>query len=255
MEHDLNSLASTLQPGTGWPERLREEFDKEYMQKLGRFLAAEERARKVIFPPSHLCFNALNSTPFSQVAVVILGQDPYHGRGQAHGLSFSVRPGVRVPPSLRNIFREIRDELGIEPPDHGCLQPWAEQGVLLLNSVLTVEEGRAGAHQGRGWERFTSRIIGALNDEREGLVFMLWGNYAQKRGEVIDRQRHCVLESAHPSPLSARRGFIGNGHFNKANQWLAKHGLQQIDWALPKQDRLLVDYSPEKIGIAEASGY
>lgn len=248
MDHDIDALARTLKPGTGWPERVGPEFGKDYMVRLGEFLSAQERAGKHIYPPSHFCFNALNSTPFSRVAVVILGQDPYHGPGQAHGLSFSVRPGVKVPPSLRNIFKEIRDEMDIEPPDHGCLQPWADQGVLLLNSVLTVEEGKAGSHQGKGWERFTDRVIGALNEERENLVFMLWGSYAQKKGDFIDRQRHCVLESAHPSPLSARRGFVGNGHFLRANQWLADKGLQRIDWALPDQDRLRVEYGPDEIG-------
>lgn len=248
MEHAIAALGKTLKADTGWRQRLSQEFEADYMVRLGGFLAAEERAGKNIFPPSHFCFNALNSTPFDQVAVVVLGQDPYHGRGQAHGLCFSVRPGVPVPPSLRNIFKEIRSETGTEAPDHGCLQPWANQGVLLLNSVLTVEEGRAGAHQGKGWETFTDRIIGVLNEEREGLVFMLWGSYAQKKGRFIDRQCHCVLESAHPSPLSAHRGFLGNGHFLRANQWLEKKGLPQIDWALPDQATLLAEYSASETG-------
>lgn len=248
MEHDITALAKTLKAGTGWRERLIPEFEADYMMRLGEFLAAEERAGKNIFPPSQFCFNALNSTPFDRVAVVILGQDPYHGRGQAHGLCFSVRPGVSVPPSLRNIFKEIHSEMNIEPPDHGCLQPWADSGVLLLNSVLTVEEGRAGSHQGKGWEVFTDRVVAALNEEREGLVFMLWGSYAQKKGGFIDRQRHCVLESTHPSPFSAHRGFLGNGHFLKANQWLGDKGLPQIDWALPDQATLMAEYSAAKTG-------
>ena len=248
MEHDIAALGKTLKPGTGWRERLEPEFEKDYMVHLGQFLAAEEKAGKNIFPPSHFCFNALNSTPFDRVAVVILGQDPYHGAGQAHGLCFSVRPGVKVPPSLRNMYKEIQAELGVAPPDHGCLQPWANRGVLLLNSVLTVEEGKAGSHQGKGWELFTDRIIGALNEEREGLVFMLWGSYAQKKGGFIDRQRHCVLESSHPSPLSARRGFLGNDHFRKANQWLAKKGLLPVDWQLPDQATLLAEYSTSETG-------
>lgn len=248
MEHDIVTLSKNLKSGTGWRERLEPEFEADYMVRLGQFLAAEERAGKNIFPPSHFCFNALNSTPFDRVGVVILGQDPYHGAGQAHGLCFSVRPGVKVPPSLRNMYKELKAELGIEPPDHGCLQPWAKRGVLLLNSVLTVEEGKAGAHQGKGWELFTDKVIGALNDEREDLVFMLWGSYAQKKGSFIDRQRHCVLESAHPSPLSARRGFFGNGHFLKANQWLTEKGLLPIEWALPDQDTLLAEYSASETG-------
>lgn len=250
MEHDIAVLQKTLKADSGWLERLETEFRADYMARLSTFLAAEEQAGKAIFPPSYLCFNALNSTPFGRVAVVILGQDPYHGAGQAHGLCFSVRPTVKVPPSLRNIFKELKDETGIEPPNHGCLQPWADQGVLLLNSVLTVEEARPASHQGKGWERFTDRIIGALNEEREGLVFMLWGSYAQKKGGFINRERHCVLESSHPSPLSARRGFFGNGHFVKANRWLADKGLPQIDWSLPEKLTLMQHYSEEKIGVS-----
>ena len=167
------------------------------------------------------------------VKVVILGQDPYHGEGQAHGLCFSVRPGVAVPPSLQNIYREIGEDLGVRPPANGNLQAWADQGVLLLNAVLTVERGHASAHQGKGWERFTDRVAQALNAEREHLVFLLWGSYAMKKGSVIDRDRHLVLTAPHPSPLSAHRGFFGCRHFSKANAWLEQHGMQPIRWAWP----------------------
>ena len=176
--------------------------------------------------------------------VVILGQDPYHGAGQAHGLCFSVRPGVRVPPSLDNIFKEIQRDLGIPRPDHGCLTPWADRGVLLLNSVLTVEDGHAGAHQGKGWEGFTDAAIDALNREREGLVFLLWGSYAQRKGQLIDTSRHCVLNSVHPSPLSAHRGFLGCGHFSAANRYLESRGHAPIDWSLPPRSALQGGFTP-----------
>ena len=203
------------------------------MQQLRSFLQQEKAAGKTIFPPGPQVFNALNSTALDQVRVVIIGQDPYHGPGQAHGLSFSVPPGVRTPPSLQNIFKEIHRDLGFPIPPHGCLQSWAEQGVLLLNAVLTVEQAQAGSHAKRGWERFTSKVIEIINARREHCVFLLWGSYAQRKGEQIDRQRHCVLTSVHPSPLSAHRGFIGNGHFSAANQYLVEHGLTPIDWSLP----------------------
>jgi uracil-DNA glycosylase len=180
-----------------------------------------------------LIFNALNSTPLDQVRVVILGQDPYHNPGQAHGLCFSVLPGVAPPPSLLNIYKELERDLGLLPPAHGCLQSWAEQGVLLLNAVLTVERFKAASHQGKGWERFTDRIVSVLNERKDGLVFLLWGAYAQKKGQIISRKRHLVLESAHPSPLSAYRGFLGNGHFSKTNIWLGEHGQAPINWQLP----------------------
>jgi uracil-DNA glycosylase len=214
-----------------WKVRLADEFNQPYMAELRRFLLERKRAGAVIYPPGDLIFNALDSTPFERVKVVILGQDPYHGPGQAHGLCFSVREGVEQPPSLRNIYREIADDLGCPPPASGNLQPWAEQGVLLLNAVLTVERGRAGAHQGKGWERFTDRVVMELNDHRAGLVFMLWGSYAMKKGVVIDRGRHLVLTAPHPSPLSAHRGFFGCRHFSKANAWLEKRGEQPIRWA------------------------
>ena len=216
-----------------WKSRLAEVLLSPGMDALRQFLLAERGRGVRIYPPPGQIFAALDTTPFEAVKVVILGQDPYHGPGQAHGLCFSVLPGVPVPPSLANIFAEIRRDLGIEPPDHGCLLPWAQRGVLLLNAVLTVEAGRAGSHQGKGWEGFTDAIIGALSREREGLVFLLWGSYAQKKGELIDRQRHCVLKAPHPSPLSAHRGFLGCGHFGKVNRWLQGRGLAPIDWRLP----------------------
>lgn len=216
-----------------WLRLLQPEFDAPYMQQLRAFLAAEKSAGKVIYPPGALWFNALNHTPFSKVKVVILGQDPYHGANQAHGLCFSVMEGVAPPPSLLNIFAEIKRDLGIEQPAHGSLTAWADQGVLLLNAVLTVEQGKAGAHQGKGWETFTDRIVALLNEKREHLVFLLWGSYAQKKGALIDRGKHLVLTSPHPSPLSAYRGFIGNAHFSQANAYLQKHGLGEINWQLP----------------------
>ena len=217
-----------------WLDRLETEFSQDYMHTLRAFLKQEKARGKQIYPPGELIFNALNSTPFDKVKVVILGQDPYHGPGQAHGLCFSVLPGVAIPPSLVNIYKEIEADLGIPPAGHGCLQSWADQGVLLLNAVLTVEQFRAASHQGKGWERFTDRVVAELNDNREHLVFMLWGSYAQKKGQIIDRYRHLVLQSTHPSPLSAHRGFLGCRHFSKANDYLIKTGQGPIDWQLPE---------------------
>ncbi|HXD37513.1 MAG TPA: uracil-DNA glycosylase [Rhodanobacter sp.] len=216
-----------------WKARLEDYLRCPEMQALAAFLRAEKADGKHIYPPGPAIFSALDHTPFDAVRVVVLGQDPYHGPGQAHGLCFSVPVGVRVPPSLDNIFKEIQRDLNIARPDHGCLTPWADRGVLLLNSVLTVEEGRAGAHQGKGWEGFTDAAIAALNREREGLVFLLWGAYAQRKGSLIDRNRHCVLTSVHPSPLSAHRGFLGCGHFSAANRYLESRGQAPIDWSLP----------------------
>ncbi|WP_336367127.1 uracil-DNA glycosylase [Marinobacter sp. C2H3] len=235
-------LAGQLKSGRGWDSHLAGEFQQPYLQQLAAFLASEEQSGKVLYPPSTHCFNALNSTPLDQVNVVILGQDPYHGPGQAHGLCFSVRPNVPPPPSLVNIFKEIETDLGIAPPDHGCLQPWAEQGVLLLNSVLTVEQGNAGAHQGKGWETFTDAVIDVINREREGVVFLLWGSYAKKKGQRIDRNCHFVLDGPHPSPLSAYRGFFGCRHFSRANQWLEQQGRAPVNWALPSKAELLERY-------------
>jgi len=217
-----------LEPG--WKSRLEDEFQLPYMHQLRAFLLQRKQQGAVIYPPGRLIFNALNSTPFEQVKVVILGQDPYHGPGQAHGLCFSVPDGVAIPPSLANIYAEIERDTGQRPPDNGNLQHWARQGVLLLNAVLTVERGRAGAHQGRGWERFTDRVVKELNDGKEGLVFMLWGSYALKKGANIDRSRHLVLTAPHPSPLSAHRGFFGCRHFSKANHYLEEHGKEPVAW-------------------------
>ena len=213
-----------------WKSRLESDFAEAYMASLRQFLLERKGSGAVIYPPGDLIFNAMNSTPFDAVKVVILGQDPYHGPGQAHGLCFSVRDGVAVPPSLINIYRELEEDLGSGRPANGNLQNWAQQGVLLLNAVLTVERGRAGSHQGKGWERFTDRIVSELNESRDGLVFMLWGSYAMKKGDVIDRGRHFVLTAPHPSPLSAHRGFFGCRHFSKANAWLEKHGKTPINW-------------------------
>ena len=215
-----------------WQTRLADEFDKDYMRSLQQFLDGERKQGKVIYPAEAECFTALNKTPFEQVKVVILGQDPYHGEGQAHGLSFSVKPNVKVPPSLVNIYKELEMDLGISPAQHGFLAQWAEQGVLLLNSVLTVEASKAGSHQNKGWEVFTDKIIELINNEHQGVVFMLWGSYAQKKGQHIDRTKHCVLESVHPSPLSAYRGFFGCQHFSKANGYLESLGKPSIEWKL-----------------------
>jgi uracil-DNA glycosylase len=217
-----------------WKARIGDALLTPTMQSLAAFLRSEKQAGKRIYPPGPEIFAAFDRTPFDAVRVVILGQDPYHGPGQAHGLCFSVRQGVRVPPSLDNIFKEIERDLTIPRPGHGCLTSWADQGVLLLNSVLTVEDGHANAHQGKGWEDFTDRAIDALNREREGIVFLLWGSYAQRKGQLIDTTRHAVLKSVHPSPLSAHRGFIGCGHFSAANRYLEEHATAPIDWSLPR---------------------
>ena len=219
-----------------WKARVGDWFAREDMRALSAFLRQRKAAGARIYPPGPQIFAAFDATPFDAVKVVVLGQDPYHGPGQAHGLCFSVSPGVPVPPSLQNMYKELQRDLGIAPPGHGWLMPWARQGVLLLNAVLTVEEGRAGAHQGKGWEGFTDHVVDVLNREREGLVFMLWGSYAQAKGKVIDPRRHRVLRTTHPSPLSAHRGFLGCGHFSAANDYLARRGVAPIDWALPPLD-------------------
>ena len=216
-----------------WKDRVGDYLLRPDMRALAEFLRSEKAKGKRIFPPGPQIFAALDATPFDAVKVVVLGQDPYHGPGQAHGLCFSVAPGVDVPPSLVNIFKEIERDLGIVRPNHGYLMPWAQQGVLLLNAVLTVESGRAGSHQGKGWEGFTDHIVEKLDREGEGLVFLLWGSYAQAKGKIIDTRRHRVLKAPHPSPLSAHRGFLGCGHFSAVNQYLAQRGRAPIDWALP----------------------
>ena len=226
-------MSREVQLEASWLAHLAPEFEQPYMIELRAFLLAEKKLGKDIFPPGDKIFNAFNHTPLDQVRVVILGQDPYHGPGQAHGLCFSVGLDVKVPPSLQNIFKEIHAELGLPIPAHGHLTNWADQGVLLLNSVLSVEAGRAGSHQGKGWEIFTDRVVDIINRECESVVFMLWGSYAQRKGAIIDRHRHCVLTAPHPSPLSAHRGFFGCGHFKSANDYLASQGRAPIDWRLP----------------------
>ena len=212
-----------------WKNALQSEFDKDYFEKLTDFVRNEYKT-KLTFPPSALIFNAFDQCPFDKVKVVIIGQDPYHGDGQAHGLCFSVDDGVTFPPSLLNIFKEIERDLGIAKPTSGNLIRWAQQGVLLLNATLTVQAHAAGSHQGRGWETFTDAAIHKLASEKEGLVFMLWGSYAQKKGDFIDTNKHLVLKSVHPSPLSAYRGFIGNNHFSLANKYMKEKGLEEIQW-------------------------
>ena len=216
-----------------WLAPLQPEFDSPYMAALKQFLVAEKAAGKQIFPPGSLWFHALDTTPLDDVRVVILGQDPYHGPGQAHGLCFSVMPGVRTPPSLVNIYKELQNDLGIQPANHGHLEAWADQGVLLLNSVLTVEAHRAASHQGKGWERFTDAAIRLVNDRAQPAVFILWGSYAQRKAAFVDQSKHLVLKSPHPSPLSAHNGFFGTKPFSKANAFLEANGMAPIDWQLP----------------------
>lgn len=212
-----------------WKAKLNEEFEKDYFLRLADFIKEEYKA-KSIYPPGSLIFNAFNLCPFQQVKAVIIGQDPYHGPGQAHGLCFSVREGVDFPPSLINIFKEIESDFGIQRPANGNLERWAAQGVLLLNATLTVRAHQAGSHQKKGWEQFTDNVISIINSDKKNIVFFLWGAYAQKKGESIDRSKHLVLESVHPSPLSAFRGFFGNKHFSRCNEYLKEHGVEPIDW-------------------------
>ena len=231
------SQEKTGQLHPSWLAVIGDELEKPYIQALRAFLSQEKAAGKVIYPPSPLIFNAFNHTPFDKVRVVIIGQDPYHGQdnkglAQAHGLSFSVPSGVALPPSLLNIHKEIAADLGVTMSRNGDLTAWANQGVLLLNATLTVEQAKAGAHQGKGWEAFTDAAIAALNVHREHLVFVLWGSYAQKKGAFIDDTKHLVLKSVHPSPLSAHRGFFGNHQFSKINQYLTEHGQTPINWQL-----------------------
>jgi len=214
---------------SSWQSALASEFEKDYFKNLTDFVRNEYRTKKV-FPPGKLIFNAFDQCPFDEVKVVIIGQDPYHNDGQAHGLCFSVNDGIEFPPSLINIFKEIERDLGIPAPASGNLMRWAKQGVLLLNATLTVEAHKAGSHQGKGWEAFTDAVIARLATEKEHLVFMLWGNYAQQKGAIVDPNRHLVLKSVHPSPLSAYRGFIGCGHFSAANAYLHKMGKAEINW-------------------------
>lgn len=224
---------NNIQLHPSWLTHLQTEFDQLYMQDLASFLRAEKAIGKTIYPTGENIFNAFNTTHLNQVKVVILGQDPYHGPNQAHGLSFSVPKGVRIPPSLVNIYKELSADIGITMPQHGNLENWAKQGVLLLNSVLTVEQAQAASHQKRGWERFTDAVIKLINQECQQAVFLLWGSYAQKKGQEIDRNKHLVLTAPHPSPLSAHRGFLGCQHFSKTNQYLQQHNKSPIDWSNP----------------------
>lgn len=219
-----------------WRTALADQFAAPHMAGLKAFLESEKAAGKRIFPKGSAYFRALDLTPLDRVKVVILGQDPYHGEGQAHGLCFSVQPGVRIPPSLVNIYKELESDLGLPRPRHGFLEHWAQQGVLLLNSVLTVEMGRAASHQGKGWEIFTDAIIRTVAQQEQLVVFLLWGAYAQRKAAFVDQDRHLVLKAAHPSPLSAHNGFLGCRHFSKANAFLEAHGRGAIDWALPAID-------------------
>ncbi|MDE0191338.1 MAG: uracil-DNA glycosylase [Gammaproteobacteria bacterium] len=237
----MAAAADRVRLEPSWKAALAGEFESAYMTRLRSFLVEEKQARKTVYPRGDHIFAALDATPLESVKVVIIGQDPYHGPRQAHGLCFSVQAGVALPPSLVNIFEEINNDMadedvpcgrhdGAVPPGRGCLAPWARQGVLLLNAVLTVVAGRAGSHQGRGWETFTDRVVEIVNRERQHVVFMLWGSYAQKKGAAVDTSRHLVLTSPHPSPLSAHRGFFGCRHFSKANQYLVEHGVMPINW-------------------------
>lgn len=234
----MSEGADRIRLEPSWKARVGDWLQREDMRELARFLRSRKAAGARIFPPGPEIFAAFDATPFDAVKVVVLGQDPYHGEGQAHGLCFSVQPGVPVPPSLQNIYKEVRRDLGIAAPAHGYLMPWARRGVLLLNAVLTVEAGRPGSHQGKGWEGFTDHVVDVLNREREGLVFLLWGSYAQAKGRVIDPRRHRVLRTTHPSPLSAHRGFLGCGHFSAANDYLVRQGAGAIDWSLPAPEAL-----------------
>ena len=234
MDTQIEDANSPIKLSPSWLARLAGEFNSSYMKELRSYLQGRLKQRAVIYPMPSEWFAALDSVEFDHVKVVILGQDPYHGPGQAHGLCFSVREGVSLPPSLVNIYKELKSDLGVLPSTSGYLMPWARQGVLLLNSVLTVEAGEAASHQGKGWEKFTDAVIHKLAEERNGLVFVLWGSYAQKKGAFIDRKRHLVVESPHPSPLSAHRGFFGSRPFSKINQYLTQHGQKPIDWQLPK---------------------
>ena len=231
-EQQLAKL-NKVQLDESWKYGLSEFLLSPKMDELKAFLVEEKKADKIIYPPNHLIFNALNTTPLDRVKVVILGQDPYHGPNQAHGLSFSVQKGVALPPSLRNIFHELHADVGVERPKHGDLTHWAEQGVLLLNAVLTVEAGQPTSHQKRGWEEFTDHVIDVLNEQREHIVFILWGAYAQRKGQRINQDKHLVLKAAHPSPLAANRGgFFGGKVFSKSNNYLKQHGIGPIEWQL-----------------------
>ncbi|MDB5020048.1 MAG: Uracil-DNA glycosylase [Pedobacter sp.] len=230
-ESSSTRTQAPLEPG--WQSVLSEEFEKDYMKSLRAFLVQEKQNGKTVFPKSTDVFNAFNHTPFDNVKVVIIGQDPYHGQGQAHGLAFSVQKGITVPPSLKNIYKELETDIeGFNKPDHGSLMQWADDGVLLLNATLTVRAHEAGSHQGKGWEIFTDRAIQLLSEERDNLVFLLWGKFAQNKSVLIDENKHTILKAAHPSPFSAYNGFFGCKHFSKSNEVLIEKGLQPVDWQI-----------------------
>lgn len=218
-----------------WLKQLGEEFNKEYMVNLKSFLAEELSQNKSIYPNKSEIFSAFNLTPFNKVKLVIIGQDPYHGPHQAHGLCFSVKPGIKAPPSLKNIYKELKSDLNLEAPNHGFLESWAKNGVLMLNNVLTVEQSKPASHQKQGWEIFTDKVVDTLNNECENLVFLLWGSHAQKKAANVNRKKHLVLECPHPSPFSAHKGFLGCKHFSKSNEYLQSHGIKPIDWSLPQK--------------------
>ena len=224
-------MSNSVQLEESWKNHLFEEFEKDYMKSLKLFLKKEIEKRKRIYPKGSEYFLALDLTPFDEVKVVILGQDPYHGAGQAHGLCFSVRPQTAIPPSLLNIYKELKEDLDVPIARHGFLKSWAEQGVLLLNNTLTVLAGQAGSHRGKGWETFTDKVIELLNEKRENLVFILWGRFAGEKGAIVDRSKHCVLKAPHPSPFSADRGFFGCKHFSKTNDYLKSKGIKEINWS------------------------
>jgi len=230
----MSTVTASASLEASWQAAIGEEFQKPYMQALKVFLREQKDKRKVIYPHSKNVFKAFEYAPLEKVKVVILGQDPYHGVGQAHGLSFSVPPGIAIPPSLQNIYQELRNDVGVPPASHGCLASWAAQGVLLLNSVLTVEQGKAASHQGKGWEILTDKVIAVLNQQPRPIAFVLWGSYAQQKGRVIDTSKHLVIQSPHPSPLSAYRGFLGSRPFSTINAFLSKTRQSPIEWALPE---------------------
>ena len=228
-------MSNNINIDPSWKEALAQEFEQPYFAAIKQFILAEKQKGKHIYPPGSQIFNAFNLTPFDQVKVVILGQDPYHGAGQAHGLSFSVPPGIKAPPSLVNIFKEIKSDLSINPPNHGNLEAWAKQGVLLLNAVLTVNESEAASHKNAGWEKFTDAVIKTISDHKQHIVFILWGKFAQQKEALIDTSKHFVIKSAHPSPFSADSGFFGSRPFSKTNAYLSEHSIKEIDWRLQIQ--------------------